>query len=145
MFGSDPSTVWGEYRIKKPELFGDIWSTSVAYSVGAQAYFDSGSNTGTSMPVVGKPHYGDFWECTEATTTGQSPSTHPSKWVKKDVPYIFGTYISRGMYADWLRSELQIEASQVSEAEAQAMLEAEVDKVIRQQKQGTRINMIRTY
>lgn len=145
VFGSDPSTVWGEYRIKKTELFGDVWSSSVAYSVGAQAYFDSGSNTGTSMPVVGKAHYGDFWECLEATTAGQSPSTHPAKWAKKEVPYIFGTYVSRGMYADWLRSELQIEASQIAEAEAQAMLEAEVDKIIRQQKQGVRINMIRTY
>ena len=145
VFGSDPSTVWGEYRIKKPELFGDIWSSSIAYSVGAQAYFDSGSNTGTSMPVPGKPHFGDFWECLEATTAGQSPATHPAKWSKKNIPYIFGTYVSRGMYADWMRSELQVEASQIAEAEAQAMLEAEVDKIVRQQKQGTRINMIRTY
>lgn len=145
VFGSDPSTVWGEYRIKKTELTGDIWSASVSYSVGAQAYFDSGSSTGTAMPIPGKPHYGDFWECVEATSAGQSPSTHPAKWVKMEVPYIFGTYVSRGMYADWLRSELQVEASQIAEAEAQAMLENEVDKIIRQQKQSTRINMIRTY
>ena len=145
VFGTDPSVVWGEYRIKKPELFGDIWSSSVAYSVGAQAYFDSGSNTGTSMPVAGKPHYGDFWECLAATTAGQSPATHPSYWQKKEVPYIFGTFLSRGMYADWLRSELQVDAAQVAEAEAQAMLEAEVDKIFRQQKQSNRINMIRTF
>ena len=97
------------------------------------------------MPIPGKPHYGDFWECIEATTAGQSPATHPAKWSKKEIPYIFGTYVSRGMYADWMRSELQVEASQIAEAEAQAMLEAEVDKIFRQQKQGNRINMIRTY
>lgn len=145
VFGSDPSTVWGEYRVKKPELFGDIWSSTLAYSVGAQAYFDSGSNTGTSMPVPGKPHYGDFYECLEASTAGQSPSTHPAKWVKREIPYIFGTYLSRGMFADWLRSELQIEASQIAEQEAQGMLDLEIDKIFRQQKQNVRINMIRTY
>lgn len=145
VFGSDPSTVWGEYRVKKPELFGDVWSSSLAYSVGAQAYFDSGSGTGTTMPIPGKPHYGDFYECLEATTAGQSPVTHPAKWAKKEVPYIFGTFVSRGMYADWLRSELQIEAAQVAEQEAQAMLDLEIDKIFRQQKQSIRINMIRTY
>lgn len=145
VFGSDPSTVWGEYRVKKPELFGDIWSSTIAYSVGAQAYFDSGSNTGTSMPVPGKPHYGDFYECLQASTAGQSPSTHPAKWVKREIPYIFGTYLSRGMFADWLRSELQIEASQIAEQEAQGMLDLEIDKIFRQQKQNVRINMIRTY
>jgi hypothetical protein len=97
------------------------------------------------MPVAGKPHYGDFWQCLEATTAGQSPATHPAKWTKKDVPYIFATYISRGMYADWLRSELQTEAAQVAEQEAQAMLDLEIDQIFRQQKQSIRINMIRTY
>ena len=145
VFGSDPSTVWGEYRVKKPELVGDIWSSSLAYSIGAQAYFDSGSNTGTAMPVPGKPHYGDFYECLEATTAGQSPSTHPAKWLKKEVPYIFGTFVSRGMFSDWLRSELQMEASQIAEQEAQGMLDLEIDKIFRQQKQSVRINMIRTY
>lgn len=145
VFGSDPSTVWGEYRVKKPELFGDVWGSSIAYAVGAQAYFDSGSGTGTTMPVPGKPHYGDFYECLEATTAGQSPATHPAKWSKKEVPYIFGTFVSRGMYADWLRSELQTEAAQVAEQEAQGMLDLEIDKIFRQQKQSIRINMIRTY
>lgn len=145
VFGSDPSTVWGEYRVKKPELFGDVWGSSIAYSVGAQAYFDSGSGTGTTMPIPGKPHYGDFYECLEATTAGQSPATHPAKWSKKEVPYIFGTFVSRGMYADWLRSELQTEAAQVAEQEAQAMMDLEIDKIFRQQKQSIRINMIRTY
>lgn len=145
VFGSDPSTVWGEYRVKKPELVGDIWSSALAYSIGAQAYFDSGSNTGTAIPVPGKPHYGDFYECLDATTSGQSPSTHPAKWLKKEIPYIFGTFVSRGMFSDWLRSELQIEASQIAEQEAQGMLDLEIDKIFRQQKQSVRINMIRTY
>lgn len=145
VFGSDPSTVWGEYRVKKPELVGDVWDSSVAYSVGAQAYFDSGSNTGSAIPVSGKPHYGNFYECLTATTAGQSPSTHPAYWQKKEIPYVFGSYMARGMYSDWLRSEMQIELAQVAEAEAASFLDMEVDKVLRQQKQSNRINMIRTY
>jgi len=145
VFGSDPGTVWAEYRIKRPELVGDVWSSSVAYAVGAQAYFDSGSNTGTAVPVAGKPHYGDFYECVGATTAGQSPFTHASLWTRKNIPYAFASYMARGMYADWLRSEMQTEAAQVAEVEAESYLIMEVDKVLRQQKQAGRINMTRTY
>jgi hypothetical protein len=49
------------------------------------------------------------------------------------------------MFSDWLRSELQMEVSQIAEQEAQGMLDLEIDKIFRQQKQSVRINMIRTY
>lgn len=144
-FLSDPSTVWCEYRIKRPELNGDLFSTSVAYAVGSQCYFDSGSNTGSYTPVAGKPHYGNFYTCLTATTAGQSPSTHPAKWSLITIPYLFAGYAARGAYADWLRSELQIEAAQVAEAESEKVLADTVDIVIRQQGQVNRINMNRTY
>lgn len=142
---SDPGTVYAEYRTKRPELFGDLYSASIAYSVGAQAYFDSGSNTGTYIPVAGKPHYGNFYNCLEATTAGQSPSTHPAKWQIVQIPYIFASYAARGAFADWLKSELQLEAAQVAEAEAQNTLTEAIDIILRQQKQVNRINMNRTY
>jgi hypothetical protein len=144
-FLSDPSTVWCEYRIKRPELNGDLFSTSVAYAVGSQCYFDSGSNTGSYTPVAGKPHYGNFYTCLTATTAGQSPSTNPEKWSIITIPYLFAGYAARGAYADWLRSELQIEAAQVAEAESEKVLADTVDIVIRQQGQVNRINMNRTY
>jgi hypothetical protein len=144
-FLSDPSTVWCEYRIKRPELNGDLFSASVAYAVGSQCYFDSGSNTGSYTPVAGKPHYGNFYTCLTATTAGQSPSTHPDKWSLITIPYLFAGYAARGAYADWLRSELQIEAAQVAEAESEKVLADTVDIVIRQQGQVNRINMNRTY
>lgn len=144
-FLSDPSTVWCEYRIKRPELNGDLFSASVAYAVGSQCYFDSGSNTGSYTPVAGKPHYGNFYTCLTATTAGQSPSTHPAKWSLITIPYLFAGYAARGAYADWLRSELQIEAAQVAEAESEKVLADTVDIVIRQQGQVNRINMNRTY
>ena len=144
-FLSDPGTVWAEYRTKRPELSGDLFDSSLAYSVGAQMYFDSGSNTGTYVPVAGKPHYGNFYNCLEATTAGQTPSTHPAKWQIVTIPYLFSSYAARGSYSDWLRSELQIEAAQVAEAEAERVLADTVDIVLRQQQQTGRINMNKTY
>lgn len=145
VFLSDPGTVYAEYRIKRPELTGDLYSVSVAYAIGAQCYFDSGSNTGTYIPIAGKPHYGNFYNCLEATTAGQSPSTHPAKWQIVQIPYNFSAYAARGSFADWLKSELQLEAAQVAEAEAQNSLVEAVDIILRQQNQVNRINMNRTY
>ena len=142
---TDPGTVYAEYRIKRPELVGDLYSASVAYSVGAQAYFDSGSNTGTLTPIAGKPHYGNFYNCLEATTAGQSPSTHPAKWQIVQIPYIFAPYSARGAFSDWLKSEMQLEAAMAAEAEAQNTLVEAIDIILRQQKQVNRINMNRTY
>ena len=142
---TDPGTVYAEYRTKRPELVGDLYAPAVAYSVGAQVYFDSGSNTGTYTPVAGKPHYGNFYNCIEATTAGQSPSTHPAKWQIVQIPYLFASYAARGAFSDWLKSELQLEAAQVAEAEAQNTLTEAIDIILRQQKQVNRINMNRTY
>lgn len=142
---TDPGTVYAEYRTKRPELVGDLYAPAVAYSVGAQIYFDSGSNTGTYTPVAGKPHYGNFYNCLEATTAGQSPSTHPAKWQIVQIPYLFASYAARGAFSDWLKSELQLEAAQVAEVEAQNTLTEAIDIVLRQQKQVNRLNMNRTY
>lgn len=144
-FLSDPGTVWAEYRIKRPELNGDVFDTGTAYSIGAQAYFDSGSNTGTAIPIAGKPHYGNFYTCLEATTAGQSPHTHPAKWELISLPYLFAGYVARGAFADWLRSEMQLEAAQAAEADAERVLNETLDIVLRQQGQVNRINMNRTY
>lgn len=145
VFPSDPGTVYAEYRIKRTELTGDLYSATTAYSIGAQCYFDSGSNSGTYIPIAGKPHYGNFYNCLEATTSGQSPATHPAKWQIVQIPYLFGPYAARGAFSDWLKSELQLEAAQVAEAEAQNTLTEAIDLILRQQKQVNRINMNRTY
>jgi len=30
---------------------------------------------------------GDFYECVSAASAGQSPGTHPAKWVKLEIPH----------------------------------------------------------
>lgn len=133
------------YRMKCPELTGDLYSTTVSYSVGAQVYFDEGSGTGVYMPVEGKPHKGNFYNCVLPTLAGETPLTHPSKWVKVQVPYVFGTYMAWGSTANWLVSEGMVQEAAVIEAKAREALENEYDKATRQQGQFNRLSMIRTY
>jgi hypothetical protein len=133
------------YRIKCPELTGDLWDGGVSYSTGAQVYFDEGSGTGSYMPVEGKAHRGNFFNCTLSSNPGESPTTHPSKWAKVQVPYVFGSYMSWGSTANWLISEGMVQEAAVIEGKAKEALEFEYDKATRQQGQFNRLSMIRTY
>lgn len=133
------------YRMKCPELTGNLYSPTVAYSVGSQAYFDEGSVTGTYTPVEGKPHKGNFYNCVLPTTAGENPVSAPSKWVKVQIPYVFGSYIAWGSTANWLVSEGMVQEAAVIEAKAREALETEYDKATRQQGQFNRLSMIRTY
>jgi len=137
---------WYLYRLPCPVLTGDVFDTTIVYHSGVQIYFDSGSNTGTLVPVAGKPHSGNFYTCAvTSTTAGQSPSTTPSSWVKIDIPYIFGSYMSWGCTANWLQSEMLLQEAGAIEGKAKEVLELEYDKLLRQQAQFGKINMSRTY
>ena len=138
-----PDGVWLEYRIQPITFNGDKWSPTVAYQVNSQTYFDSGSNSGTYQPVSGKPFRGNFYTCL-TNNTNTNPSTSPN-WSLVKIPYIFGQYIARGVFADYLRSESQFDSAQVAEAEAKHFLDVEIDKVIRQQGQVQKINFIQPY
>jgi hypothetical protein len=137
---------WFHYRKACPELKGDLFNPNTVYFNGAQAYFDSGSNTGTYMPVAGKPHSGNFYECiVQSTNSGDSPTSAPSKWRKIDIPYNFGTPLAWGSTANWFLSEGMIQEAAAIEQKYEAAREQEYDKATRQQGQVTRMNMIRTY
>jgi len=145
---TDPGTVWGEYRVKRTELIGELYLPTQAYSIGAQVYFDSGSETGTYTPVTGKAYAGNFYQCVATTNAGDKPVSSgvtSSKWELVQVPYVMASFAARGAFADWLKSEMQIEAAQVAEQEAQVALIDAVDVIMRQQKQINRLNMNRTY
>jgi len=137
---------WYLYRKDCIELNGDLYSPTVVYYQGVQVYFDSGSGTGSYVPVLGKPHAGNFYTCTVASTTaGQNPNTHPTYWTKVEIPYIFSSFMAWGSAANWLVSELQTQDAATIEAKAQLVLEQEYDKFLNQQGQYGKINMINTY
>jgi hypothetical protein len=77
--------------------------------------------------------------------TNRKPSEQPNDWAIIKIPHVFATYVARGVYADYLRSEGQVDNAKVAEAEAQAFLEEEIDKIARQQSQTRRINFINPY
>lgn len=138
---------WYLYRKSCPQLTGDLYNNTLSggYSVGAQVYFDSGSGTGTFLPVAGKPHAGNFYNCIAVANAGESPSTHPAKWQKVEIPYNFGTPLAWGSTANWFLSEGMMNEAAVIEQKYEQVREQEYDKATRQQGQITRLNMVRTY
>lgn len=136
--------VWVEYRTIPPVLTGLPWNTTQQYIANSQCYFDSGSNSGSLQPTEGKPYNANFYKCL-TTNTNENPETHTQVWEKIKIPYIFAQYLSRGAFADYLRAESQFENAIMAEKEAEALLDAEIDKVIRQQGQLPKYNFIKSY
>lgn len=148
LFNLEPvSDIWVRYRVKKPDIVGSLYDSTINYYTGSQIYFDSGSSSGTYTPIAGRPHSGNFYICVAVSNTvaGQSPSSHPALWQKVDIPYIFGTYLSRAFVADNLRSELQFEAAMAAENDATLAMDLEVDKLLRQQGQMPKLRFNNPY
>jgi hypothetical protein len=138
--------VWCFYRIKCPTLSGDLYNSTAVYYLDSQIYFDSGSGTGTFTPVLGKPCRGNFYTCLVSNTNaGESPTTHPAKWQKVEIPYIFASYLSWGAASNYFASEMMLTEAAGIESKAKEVLEQEYDKVLRQQGQFGRMNMVKTY
>lgn len=138
---------WYHYRTKCPSLVGELYNPAITYYTNAQVYFDAGSNTGTYLPISGKPHSGNFYTVTDVggASPNSNPSTHPYLWEKVKIPYIFAHYLSWGSAANWFASENLIQEAGAIEAKANERLAVEVDKVARQQNQTSKIKFINPY
>ena len=143
MDGTTP--VWVEYRQPKPDLFGESYNANSVYSVGAQVYFDSGTNTGSYLPSTTAASAGNFYTCTTQTTQGQSPTSTPGSWSIVKIPYFCGDYVTKAVFSDYLRTEGQIDNATMAEAEAENVKMLQVDRILRSEGQVRRINMISTY
>lgn len=142
--GTFTEDLYIEYRIEPITINGDKWNATTTYSVGSQVYFDSGSNSGSYHTVSGKPQRGNFYTCI-STNTNTNPSESSANWSIVNIPYIFSNYIPRSVFSDYLRSEGQFDSARIAEAEAQAFLDLEIDKVVRQQGQTQKYNFIKSY
>jgi hypothetical protein len=139
--------VWVEYRIKREDLFGDLYDPSISYAAGSQIYFDAGAPaTQSYMPVAGRPYRANFYKAKVNVPVGVVPvESNDANWELIKVPYIFGSYMSRGAYSDFLKAEQQFDDASRAESDAAGVLEAEYDKELRQQGQLRRINFISNY
>lgn len=125
-----PYEVWVEFRWRRPTLIGGMWDSTAAYASGDQVYYSA--TTGGA---------GNFYTATTATTAGQSPTTSPALWSVVELPYLLRGYCIRGGYADWLRSDGQMDKAEVEDRNAIEALEHEADKLQRQQKQVRRFDV----
>ena len=124
------SPLYVEYRIARPELKGDSgYSASTAYVDDTQIYY----------PTTG--HFYTRKNNTGGTETGIAP-TVTTDWDKALVPKIFENYLTRGIYADYLRANGQPDIAAAEDQNAEGVILLEADKVYRQQGQIRRTSVL---
>ena len=136
------SVVWIEHRPDAPVLMGDAWSSTQAYSTGAQVYYDAGSSSGSIVPVQGFAVQGDFY--TYVGTTPSSPGSAPTlgAWEKVKIPRLFADYMAQGAFSDYSRAQATQDVNTLGfiENRAEDAKEHALDQVLRQQGNTRRIN-----
>lgn len=133
--------VFIEYRLPVINLFGEPFSGTANYSVGAQVYFDTGTNSGSYLPSSTSASTGNFYTCLAATSQGESPNTAAAKWSKVEIPYFTADWLVRGVFSDYLRSESQFDSAALAEQEAEAAKMMQVDRVLRSEGQVRRMQV----
>ena len=119
--------VYLEYRVARPALTGDTWSSTSTYSSGDQVYFS-----------------GQLYDANTSVLVNESPTSASSKWDVVKIPYNFQQYLIRGAYADYLKSTGNNELAAREDMAAESILILEADKLYRQQGQIRRLS-ISTY
>lgn len=121
--------IYLHYRQRRPIFTGAAWSSSVAYAFGSQFFF-----TATAANAYGNFPSNYFTVAAPlGTSAGQSPSTNPALFSQVNFPYIFLEYCVQASYADWLEVEGQSAKAQALRGFAQDFLDAETDRMERQQ------------
>ena len=141
------ASVYVTYRIKCPELIGDLWSAGTYYP-NQQVYW-AYSNGKYFAPTSGPSNAGkkgNFWKCVSQNTASPNVNNNSSDtWERVKIPSFLGNYIIKGCHADWLKSEMQIEYAQAIEREAMLLLDFEIGKAIIQQGVQPRLKFNQTY
>tara|TARA_R100000808_G_scaffold5110_1_gene15795 strand:+ start:15029 stop:15736 length:708 start_codon:yes stop_codon:yes gene_type:complete len=119
--------VYMEYRITRPMLTGDVYSSTSTYTSGDQVYSS-----------------GHLYDANASVAANESPTAAPAKWDSVKIPYNFQQYLIRGAYADYLKAIGNNELATAADADAEVVLRQEADKLYRQQGQVRRLN-VQTY
>jgi hypothetical protein len=124
-YNTNPANPIYLYYRKVPYNYsGDTYSSTSTYVAGQYIYFTrtTGAQTGTS----------DYWKCLSATTAGQSPETHSSKWELQPVPEMIYQPLVWQTYADWLIQDGQADKAAQAYAIADQKKNEEWDRIERQ-------------
>ena len=115
-------SAWVEYRIRPSEMSATTHSMATAYAAGDRVYLASTGQTYRAL----------------ANNTGQLPSGAPNVWSVEPMPYILAPYVTHAAYCDALREDGQHDKARVERAEAESLLDDEMDKINQQQRQTAR-------
>ncbi len=121
----DVNRVWVKGRKQRPLLTGSNYSSTSTYATAEQVY-----------------HNGNFYDANQSVGVGESPALTASKWDLVELPYVFGNYLIRGAFADYLRATGNNELAGQADMDAEAVLTVEADKLLRQQGQVKRVRVL---
>ena len=146
------SELFVTYRLECPNLDGKLWATGSPFYPDQIAYwaYQNNSYFAPTNSSLYKNLKGNFWKCISTTSnppnhSGNVLPTLGDNWEKVKIPMIFGQYIIKGIHADWLKSEMQIEFGKAMDADAQNLLDSEIHKAIVQQGIQPRMKFNRIY
>lgn len=115
-------SAWVEYRVRPSEMSATTHSMATAYVTNDRVYLASTGQTYRAL----------------ANNTGQLPSGAPNVWSVEPMPYILAPYVTHAAYCDALREDGQHDKARVERAEAESLLEDEMDKINQHQRQTAR-------
>jgi len=115
----DGTTAVVKYRKQEPIFTGVVYSGGATYAVGDVIYF------GTL----------DWYKCIDATSAGQSPTTHAAKWTKQEVAYDLSKFTEYRCYVDWLMADGQHSTAEQMMNFADRFLLDSMDRLERQSNQ----------
>jgi hypothetical protein len=122
------TTVWVEYRLRSPKLFGAVYSGSATYTTVQQIYYTLASGASA-----------DFYNCISATTAGLNPE-NSSKWAIVQIPRFLEEWLVQSVYADYLKADGQDEKYMAELADAHEKLSQQ--RILLEAQEGQQERMI---
>jgi len=133
-------------RAVAPFLFGTRYDTTLAYTAGAQVYYDpSQASSAYNPPSKNLPVEGNFWDAYSNAGVGVLPANPSFSWRLVEIPFRFKGYLVNSVSADFLRSEGRAQEADSLEGMAEFAVQQQIDVLLRQQGQVRKMNMIYTY
>lgn len=133
-------------RAVAPFLFGTRYDASLAYTAGAQVYYDpSQASSAYNPPSRNLPVAGNFWNAFANAAIGILPANPSFSWKLQQIPFRFKGYLVNSVSADFMRSEGRQQEADALEGMAEFAVQQQIDVLIRQQGQVRKMNMVYTY
>lgn len=133
-------------RSVAPFLFGTRYDATLAYTAGAQVYYDpSQASSAYNPPSKNLPVAGNFWNAFANAAIGVLPANPSYAWRLVEIPFRFKGYLVNSVSADFLRSEGRADEADALENMAEFAVQQQIDVLIRQQGQVRKMNMVYTY